>query len=112
MPQTQTPVDGATGAAALVVADDMTVYAARERKEELLSALAGATALELDLSKVAAIDIAGLQLLMLAKREAIRQGKALRFANHSPAVVEIIDFCNLAGPFGDPLLIAEGPSGS
>lgn len=110
MNKTQAPVEGATGAATLAVAGDMTVYGARERKEELLTALAASTELEVDLSAVAAIDVAGLQLLILLKREAAAQGKALRFSNHSPAVVDTIEFCNLAGPFGDPMLIVAQPA--
>ncbi len=105
MQQTQA-FAGGTGATVLAVADDMTVYSARERKEELLSALTASTELELDLSAVTAIDVAGLQLLILLKREAAARGKALRLSNHSPAVVETIDFCSLAGLFGDPMLIA------
>ncbi|MCK0509619.1 STAS domain-containing protein [Aromatoleum buckelii] len=111
MTHTQAPSAGAAGAAALAVTDDMTVYSARARKEELLSALAASTELELDLSAVTAIDVAGVQLLILLKREAAAQGKTLRFSNHSPAVVETIDFCNLAGPFGDPMLIAAHSAG-
>jgi len=106
MQQTQASSADATAAAVLAVADDMTVYSARERKEELLSALTASTELELDLSAVTAIDVAGLQLLILLKREAAARGKTLRFSNHSPAVVETIDFCGLAGLFGDPMLIA------
>lgn len=104
MENTQLPPNGATSAV-LALPDDMTVYTASERKEELLAALATSAELELDLSAVSAIDVAGLQLLILAKREAARQGKTLRFANHSPAIVELIDFCHLAGPFGDPMLL-------
>ena len=92
---------------------DMTIYQAETLKRELLAGLAHAEALELDLSRVAEIDTAGIQLLILAKRESRNQGKELRIVAHSPAVSELIDFYNIAGFFGDPLLIparGAGPS--
>ena len=51
------------------------------------------------------MDTAGLQLLILAKREAARQGKSLSIVAHSPAVSQTIDFCNLTAFFGDPVVI-------
>ena len=61
--------------------------------------------MELDLSQVTEIDTAGIQLLMLAKRESMKRGKELRIVAHSPAVSELMDFYNIAGFFGDPLVI-------
>lgn len=89
---------------------DMTIYAAQEIKAELLAALTAQQELTLDLSGVEEIDLAGLQLLILLKREAGRCAKTLRLVNHSPAVVQVIDFCNLAGLFGDPVLLAQRAS--
>jgi len=90
----------------LVIDDDMTIYQAQTQKEQLLAALAAADHLELDLSGVAEMDTAGLQLLMLLKREVLQQGKRLTISGHSPAVQQILDFCNLVGVFGDPLVIS------
>lgn len=95
------------GGGAVVAPPALTVYRAREFKDEMLAALDRATLLELDLSRVEEIDVAGLQLLLLAKREAERRGKAVVLSHHSPAALEIIDFCNLAGHFGDPLLVTS-----
>lgn len=89
----------------LAIVEDMTIYRALEQKELLLSALAVADELELDMSAVGEIDTAGLQLLMLAKRESIEQGKRLIISGHSPAVQQTIAFCNLEVAFGDPMLI-------
>jgi anti-anti-sigma regulatory factor len=47
----------------------MTIYQAQAQKEQLLAALAATEHLELDLSAVTEMDTAGLQLLLLLKRE-------------------------------------------
>lgn len=89
----------------LAISDDLSIYLALSLKQQLSSALSACDKLELDLSQVAEIDTAGLQLLIFAKREALQQGKSLCIVAHSPAVRECIDFCNLAAFFGDPVVI-------
>lgn len=89
----------------LALNDDLTIYHALEQKHRLLDALAGTDDLELDLLQVREIDTAGLQLLILLKREAQRAGKHVTIVAHSQAVRSIIDFCNLAVELGDPLVI-------
>mgnify|MGYP002685550585 CR=1 FL=1 len=75
--------------------------ALKARKADLFLA----NGLELDLSQVAEIDTAGLQLLILAKREAAHLNKDLSIVAHSPAVRQTLDFCNLTAFFGDPVII-------
>jgi ABC-type transporter Mla MlaB component len=70
-----------------------------------MAAVARSHVFELDLAQVVEIDTAGLQLLMLAKRESQLQGKTFRIVAHSPAAHELIDFFNMASYFGDPLVI-------
>jgi len=89
----------------LSLIDDLTIYHALEQKTMLLDALGDADELELDLTQVDEIDSAGLQLLILLKKEAQRRGKSVHIVAHSPAVRSVIDFCNLAAELGDPLLI-------
>lgn len=89
----------------LTISQELTIYHAMDLKEQFIEALAEADALELDLSQVAEIDTSGLQLLLLTKREAGRQGKQLTIVAHSPAVRQTLDFCNLASFFGDPVII-------
>ncbi len=89
----------------LVVSNDLTIYHALELKPTLLDALATTQELELNLSQVSEMDTAGLQLLILLKKEAQRAGKCVRIVAHSQAVSSIIDFCNMAAEFGDPLVI-------
>lgn len=95
----------------LTLSEDLTIYNAVAIKTRLIAALDEALALDVDVAQVAEIDTAGLQLLILAKREALRQGKDMRIVAHSPAVLDAIDFLNLGAFFGDPLHIpASGPS--
>lgn len=89
----------------LELEDDLTIYNALALKERLLTALASAQELELDLSQVSEIDTSGFQLLVLAKREAQRQSKTLRLVAHSAAVREVLDLYNMVAYFGDPLHI-------
>ena len=89
----------------IAITHDMTIYHALALKDELMGNLKQHTAIELDLSQVAEIDTAGVQLLIVAKRECQKQDKTLSIIAHSPAVHELMDFYNLAGFFGDPLVI-------
>jgi anti-sigma B factor antagonist len=92
-------------AARIVIEDDMTIYHATALKATLLGSIQRHQLIELDLSRVAEIDTAGLQLLLLARREAQRCDTTLRMLAHSPAVHELIDFFDIAGLLGDPLII-------
>ena len=89
----------------LSLAENLTIYHALEQKNILLDALSTTCDLELDLMKVSEIDTAGLQLLILLKKEAQRTGKSVSIVAHSQAVRSVIDFCNLATELGDPLVI-------
>ena len=80
----------------LRLTDDLSIYHATEHKQSLLEALSTTDELLLDLSQVGEIDSAGLQLLILLKREAQRAGKSVRVIAHSPAVGSAIELCNLA----------------
>jgi anti-sigma B factor antagonist len=83
----------------------VTIYVVHELKAQLLAGVRDNAELRLDLSQVTELDSAGLQLLYLAKREAINNGHALRIVAHSDAVREVIDLSNLNAYFGDPTLI-------
>jgi anti-anti-sigma factor len=102
-----------TNSRRLTLSEDLTIYHALEQKKILLDALAVAGDLELDLMQVGDIDTAGLQLLILLKREAHASGKRVAIVAHSKAVRSAIDFCNLAAELGDPLVIpaAEATQG-
>ena len=104
----QIRVESGHEASQLRLEGELTIYTAGEMKERLLDALAGTDALELNLGEVTEIDTAGAQLLILTKREAALAGKRLTLSEHSPAVMELIETFNLAGWFGDPLVIPAG----
>lgn len=89
----------------LVLEANLTVYNAPEHKRTLLDTLEQAKVIELDLAAVGEIDSAGLQVLLLAKRESLAKGKELRIVRHSPAVQDLLEFFNVASYFGDPLVI-------
>lgn len=99
------PSSGSAEPVRLALGSDLTIYHAAEHRDALLQALTSSDRLELDLSAVADIDTAGLQLLILLKREAATLGRQLTISNHSAAVRQAIDFCNLAAAFGDPIVI-------
>lgn len=99
---TQTAADGATR---ISVDGNLSIYHAAEVKQRLMDGIHSSSQLELDLSQVGEMDTAGLQLLVLAKRESRKFGHDLRIVNHSPAVREVIEFLNMVAFFGDPLLI-------
>ena len=94
-----------TNSRRLTLTEDLTIYHALDQKNTLLDALAASDELELDLLPVSDMDTAGLQLLILLKKEAQRSGKRVSIVAHSQAVRAVIDFCNLATELGDPLVI-------
>lgn len=86
----------------------LTIYEARQSKQRLLDELNLARELDIDLAGVSEFDTAGMQILLLLKREAGRLDKPLRFLGHSKAVLGVLDLYNLAGVFGDPVVLASG----
>ena len=91
------------------IADTMTIYDAAAHKKELLNAFHSSDEMEIDLSGVSEMDSAGLQLLVLLKREAFKVGKQVQLVAHSAASLEVLDTYNLAAYFGDQLVISSRP---
>ncbi len=96
-----------TGTPALAVRGEFTIFTAAALKQTILDTIAGepSSDIDIDLSEVTEIDSAGLQLMVMAKREAQAAGKNIRFVRHSDPVLDLIDLCDLSGFFGDPVLI-------
>lgn len=90
----------------LEINGEMTIYTASEQKQQLLAFIQTDKALEINLSQVSEIDTAGTQLLILAKQEASRQHKQLRYAMHSNAVLNVLELTDLTAFFGDPVFIS------
>ena len=99
-------VTNENGICRIGIEGEMTIYSAAHTKESLLSAMADCNEIEMSLAHISEIDSAGLQLLALAKREAVDRNKPLHFVAHSQAVLDMLDLCNLAGVFGDPLVLS------
>lgn len=81
---------------------ELNIYTVAEIKAGLASCMELADRVEVDLFGVSDIDTAGLQLMLIAKRE---PGKDVRFVNHPACVLRLIDLANLAGALGDPLVM-------
>lgn len=89
-------IEEKNGMPLLHVEGEMTIYTAAELKSQLLPHLAHSRGLEINLSQVSEVDSAGLQLLILAKRETQLKGQTLLLTSHSSAVQEAFELCNLA----------------
>ncbi len=95
----------------LAIDGELTIYTAAKRKPELLAFLESGQKLELNLAGVDEIDTAGLQLLILMKREASQSSKALSFVMHSNAVLEALELTNLIATFGDQVMLPHNKEG-
>jgi anti-sigma B factor antagonist len=92
----------------VAISGAMTIYSAAAAKNTLLDALDVTAHIEIDLSEVVEMDTAGVQLLVLLKREAAAIGKRVSLAGHSIAVLEVFDCYRLSAYFGDPVLFSGG----
>jgi anti-anti-sigma factor len=92
----------------VAISGAMTIYGAAAAKDTLLDALDGAAGLQVDLSRVIEMDTAGIQLLVLLKREADSAGKRMELSGYSPALVEVFDCYRLAAFFEDVVDNREG----
>lgn len=93
--------------ARLTLDGELTIYEVAGIKAELAEVMHGIDEIEIDLGGIAEIDTAGLQLMLIAKRN---PGKCVRFVNHPPCVLRLIDLANLGGMLGDPLFISATES--
>ncbi len=96
-----TPPHPGGGRRTVAICGAMTIYEAAEHKRELLAALADGEGLAIDLSAVDEMDTAGMQLLVLARREAQRAGKTAALVASSMAAQEVLHQYQLAASFGD-----------
>ena len=97
-----------SGASARVtLTGELTIYSVAEIKAVLVKDMSGIKEIEVDLSGVTEMDTAGLQLMLIAKRN---PDMDVRFVNHPPEVLRVIDLANLGEALGDPLFIAASQS--
>ena len=80
----------------------MTIYEALEIKALFSAALKQYQQIEVNLSQVAEIDSAGLQLLVALKNDAIKQKKSMIYTAHSREVIELLALFNMTQFFAEP----------
>ncbi len=80
--------------------DEVTIASAEQTKATLLGALAGARRLVLDLSSVAELDTAGLQVLLLVAREAAAAGRVVEVDGMSAPVAEVLSLARIGTGLG------------
>lgn len=102
---------GAIQMSTLRLEGDLTIYTVAEQRASLFTAISANRDLEINLEAVGEVDTAGLQLLLAAKRQAARDGRALRLTMHSPAVLDVLEIANMTAWFGDPVLLSKHPKG-
>jgi anti-sigma B factor antagonist len=85
-------VTGPAPSAARVVrlAGDLTIQTAAETKATIMAALDDGGDLDLDLSELTELDTAGLQLLLLARREALQLGVGLILSGPPQPVRDVL----------------------
>ncbi|MCJ8203482.1 STAS domain-containing protein [Pseudomonas sp. RGM2987] len=74
---------------------EQTIYTAADLSALWLPRLGATPRMEVDLSQITEIDGAGLQLLLMALREAPKAGTQLTLTGRSQAVNETLELCNL-----------------
>ena len=89
----------------LSIDGELTIYTAAAEKQRLQAFLESGEELELNLANVSEMDTAGLQVLMLLKKEAGRRGKSLRYVMHSKAVLDILELSHTITAFGDQIVL-------
>lgn len=80
---------------ALRLDGELTVHTAADRRAQVLSALDAGGAIGLDLSGVTEADTAGVQLLLVLRREADLQGRTLEVTGAATALRELLAVAGL-----------------
>ncbi|MRR51713.1 MAG: anti-sigma factor antagonist [Rhodocyclaceae bacterium] len=88
------------GLVRLAIHSNITLTEVANIKKNLLSKARRAKELQLDLSDVPKIDVAGLTSILLAKRESQRAGNNLHVVAHHHAAIEVLEYY-MASFFGD-----------
>jgi anti-anti-sigma factor len=84
-----------SGLRRIAVDEELTIVTAAEHRDRLLAALSDGTGVRVDLSGVADLDTAGLQVLVLARNEGIRLQVQVEFSEPSAAVAEVLALTGL-----------------
>lgn len=87
-------VETVAGRIRAMIESEITIYNAVHIKEQLMALIDSHPAVDIDLSAVNEIDTAGLQVLLLVKKEGMRRGKDIRLVNSSLRATEIVNLLN------------------
>lgn len=88
-----------TGGCRIRIADELTIYTAGNVTTTIRAALAANDNIAIDLSGVTEIDTAGLQILLVARKEAMLGNRAVSFVGRNRVVIEHLQLMNLANFF-------------
>lgn len=83
----------------------MTIYNASELKDIIFPLLTDSRELEINLADVTEIDSAGVQLLMLARKERAERDQTLKLTKHSSEVLDVFELMDLLTYFKDPVVL-------
>jgi anti-sigma B factor antagonist len=87
------------GTCLMSMAGELNIYFAGEVKPVLLDIVAKCDEAKINLAGVTEIDSAGVQLLLLLRREMVTREKTLCLCEQSHAVLEVMELYNLAAAF-------------
>ena len=79
----------------LAMVGELTIQTAAEQKAALMALLEAADEVEVRLEDVTELDTAGLQVLLLVKREAAQLGKTLRLVSANRIVTDVLNIAHL-----------------
>ena len=91
-----------------VIEGEMTIYNAAALHASLMLIIAQGRELEINLAGVTEIDSAGVQLLMLAKKQCDGHEHRLTLTEHSNVVLDVFDLMGLHDLFNDPVVLSGG----
>jgi len=81
------------------IEEELTIYTASVVGATIRDAMASHDSVAIDLTGVTEIDTAGLQLLLVAKKEALLRQRLVKFIGHNRVIAECLLLVNLANFF-------------
>lgn len=93
------------GGRVIVLPAELSISTVADIRKALEDAGALSAPVTLNLEQVIEIDTAGLQLLLALKAKSKEAGHRLRLANHSFAVLRLVDLSGTAALLGDRLVV-------
>ncbi len=88
--------------AKVLVSGEFTIYTVGDIKARLAEVMQNCDDIEVDLADITEVDTAGVQLMLIAKRN---PGKNVVFTNHTPALLRLIDLASLGRTLGDLMVV-------